>query len=187
MSVDVTKPHTNNFARVILGLDEWDVSVTATAIVRIDNTAVGAAPWIMNIDAFNGDGSPKYTSANPQNFGETNGDYPISGLDLAWTDFNGNNNVNTSEVRKIIDGSNVVTATIDIEPVHRPAQPGQSHRPLSGTVNHAPGRRQDVPIPITGPCPGRPIQRGLLQGLGDVPCHQRQRWQSEGHPRLLPE
>ena len=69
------------------------------------DTATGAAPWTMSIDAFNSDGSPKYTSANPQDFGETNGDYPISGLDIAWTDFNGFNNVNTNEVKNIINGT----------------------------------------------------------------------------------
>ena len=78
---------------------------TATAVAGTIDTAVGAAPWTMSIEAFNADGTPKYTASNPQDFNETNNDYPVSGLDLAWTDFNGFNNVNANEVKDIIDGA----------------------------------------------------------------------------------
>jgi Flp pilus assembly protein TadG len=149
--VGISSPHTNNFARVIPGMGTWTVSVTASAISGAIDTAVGAAPWIMHIDAFNSDGSPKYTSANPQDFGEVNGDYPEGALDIAWTDFNGSNNVNTSEVRAIIDGSNVITATMAFNQYIGQHNNG-NHTALYGEVDsHLAGH--DVPIPIVGPCP----------------------------------
>src|SRR5262249_6886248 len=114
VKVGLSKPHPNAFSRV-MGFNTWDVSVDATAVAGLIDTAVGAAPWTMSILAFNADGSPKYTKTNPQDFGEGNGDYPTSALDIAWTDFNGNNNVNSAEVSGIIDGSNVVTATFDFD------------------------------------------------------------------------
>ncbi len=148
VKVDIMKPHTNAFARV-MGFNQWPVSVTATAVAGTIDTAVGAAPWTMNIGAFNADGSPKYTSSNPIAFGEANGDYPISATDIAWTDFNGNNNVNTNEVRDIINGSNVVTSTVDYDQYIGQHNQG-NHTALYGDVNtYLAGH--DVPVPIVGP------------------------------------
>ena len=105
-------------------------------------------------------------------FGEANGDYPISATDLAWTDFNGNNNVNTSEVRGIIDGSNVVTSTVDFEQYIGQHNQG-NHTALYSEVNtHLAGKtsrcRSWARVPelrrAAAGAPGR-----LLQGLGDVP------------------
>lgn len=162
VQVDISRPHSNNFARV-MGFTSWDVTVTATAVTGAIDTAVGAAPWIMNINAFNADKSPKYTSSNPVAFGEANGDYPISALDLAWTDFNGSNNVNTAEVAGIIDGSNVVTSTLDFDQYIGQHNQG-NHTALYGDVNtHLAGT--DVPIPIVGPCPaGSPNADGCFKG-----------------------
>ena len=148
VKVDVTKPHVNSFSRV-MGMDTWDVSVTATAIAGLIDTGFGAAPWTMSIEAFNASGTPKYTSANPQNFGEGNGDYPTGALDTAWTDFNGNNNVNTSEVRGIIDGSNVVVATFDFGQYLGQHNQG-NHTALYSDVNQYLAGHV-VPVPIVGP------------------------------------
>lgn len=149
--VGVADVHTNSFARVIPGQGSWDVSVTAAALSGSIDTAVGAAPWIMHIDAFNGDGSPVYDENNPASFGEVNGDYPVGALDLAWTDFNGSNNVNSNEVREIIQGNNVVTATMDTDQYIGQHNQG-NHTTLYGEVNtHL--INTDVPIPVTGPCP----------------------------------
>ena len=146
--VDLTKAHNNNFAK-IMGFNSWPVSVTATAMAGTIDTAEGAAPWTMSEEAFNTDGTPKYTISNPQNFGESNGDYPISDLDIAWTDFNGSNNVNTSEVRGIIDGSNVVVATFDFDQYLGQHNQG-NHTALYGDVQqHLAGK--NVPVPIVGP------------------------------------
>jgi Flp pilus assembly protein TadG len=148
VKVDVSKPHNNAFARV-MGFGSWPVSVTATAVAGTVDTAYGAAPWIMNINAFNTNGTPKYTKSNPIAFGEANGDYPISATDLAWTDFNGNNNVNTKEVSDIIDGSNVVTSTVDFDQYIGQHNQG-NHTALYGDVNTWLAGH-DVPVPIVGP------------------------------------
>jgi Flp pilus assembly protein TadG len=167
VTVDVTRPHQNNFARIV-GFERWDVSVTATAVAGTIDTGVGAAPWIMSINAFNANGTPKYTSSNPIAFGEGNGDYPISATDLAWTDFNGANNVNTSEVSAIISGSNVVTATLDYEQYVGQHNQG-NHTALYGDVQtYLAG--EDVPVPIVGPgspnCapPSTAYQNGCFKG-----------------------
>ncbi len=168
VQVGITSPHANNFARVIPGQETWNVSVVAAADTGTVDTAVGAAPWTMSILAFNPDGTPKYTSSNPQAFGEGNGDYPTSGTDIAWTDFNGDNNVNTSEVRNIIDGSNVVTATFGFEQYLGQHNQG-NHTALYGDVNqHMAG--QIVPVPIVGPgspgcaSPQQSHQNGCFKG-----------------------
>ena len=150
VTVVVTAPHPNSFSR-IMGFNSWDVSVTAAADAAVVDTGVGAAPWTMNIGAFNPDGTPKYTSSNPIAFGESNGDYPTSPTDIAWTDYNGSNNVNTNEVRQIIDGSNIITATIDFDQYIGQHNNG-NHTALYGEVDsHLAGK--NVPIPIVGPCP----------------------------------
>lgn len=167
--VNITAAHPNTFARV-LGANSWDVSVTAAAVTGSIDTAVGAAPWTMNINAFNSDGSPKYTSANPQDFGVGNGsDYPINQLDISWTDFNGDNNVNTSEVRGIIRGSNVVTATFDFGQYLGQKNQG-THNDLYDEVDdHLAGHL--VPVPIVGPpiapattCAGSTKTNGCFRG-----------------------
>jgi Flp pilus assembly protein TadG len=162
VQVDVTRPHQNGFAR-IAGFSSWPVSVTATAVSGTIDTGVGAAPWIMSIGAFNADGSPKYTVGNPYAFGDGNGDYPTSGTDLAWTDFNGANNVNTSEVSGIIDGSNIVTSTVDYNQYIGQHNQG-NHTALYGDVNtYLAGK--DVPVPVVGPCAaGAPHPDGCFKG-----------------------
>ena len=153
--VTVTSPHSNGFARIPpLGQDHWDVSVTAAARSGVINTAYGAAPWIMNIDAFNSDGTPKYGPGNPQSFGEANGDYPVSATDIAWTDYNGYNNVNTNEVSGIIQGTNVVTATIAIDQYIGQHNDG-NHTALYDEVDTFMAGA-DVPVPIVGPGPCDP-------------------------------
>jgi Flp pilus assembly protein TadG len=146
--VNLTATHVNSFARV-LGATSWNVSVTATAISGTADTGVGAGPWTMSIDAFKADGTPKYTKANPQAFGEINGDYPVSALDLAWTDYNGANNVNSVEVANIISGANVVTATFQFGEYLGQANSG-NHATLFQNVNDE-LNGQVVPIPIVGP------------------------------------
>lgn len=167
VQVDLTAPHQNSFARV-MGMNTWNVSVTATAITGSIDTAVGAAPWIMDVGAFNPDGSPKYTASNPQAFGTANGDYPVSPTDMAWTDFNGNNNVNSAEVVDIVNGTNVVTATFGMGQYLGQHNQG-FHTDVWGTVNtYDVGK--DLPVPITGPgnpncaAPSSTYQNGCFYG-----------------------
>jgi Flp pilus assembly protein TadG len=146
--VGLTAPHQNSFARV-MGMNSWNVSVSAAADAGLVDTGYGAAPWTMNIGAFNADGSPKYTSSNPQDFGDANGDFPISPTDIAWTDFNGSNNVNTNEVRGIINGSNVVTETITEGQYIGQHNQGNHTALYSDVDQYLSGH--DVPVPVVGP------------------------------------
>jgi hypothetical protein len=107
--VDITAPHQNYFSAII-GQPSWMVGTTATVQTGIPNTARGASPFIASIDAFNADGSPKYTTET--NFGETNGDVPTSGTDIAWTNY-GTGNVDTNQVDEIIQGSLIIERTYD--------------------------------------------------------------------------
>jgi hypothetical protein len=167
MTVDINRPHLNKFARV-MGMNSWNVSVTASAISGVTDTAAGAAPWLMSLDAFNADGSPKYTSANPQWFGETNGDYPTSGLDMSWTDFQGSNNVNSSEVERIIEGTNTVNATVFFERYIGQQNQGNHTTLFEDVDTWLSGR--DVPVAVVGPgspnCapPTESYQNGCFKG-----------------------
>lgn len=166
--VSVTAPHANTFARVY-GQNSWDVSVEAAAITGTIDTATGAAPWTMSIDAFNVDGTPKYSSANPQDFGcHACGsvDYPNSPIDIAWTDFNGFNNVNSNEVRSIINDTNVVTATFGFGQYIGQHNNGD-HTTLYDDVNqYLAGDALPVPIVGPGPCaaPQETLPNGCFKG-----------------------
>ena len=163
--VGITKPHPNNFAGIV-GFSSWPVSVDAAAQSGSIDTAIAAAPWLMHIDAFNPDGSPKYGPTNPVSFGEINGDYPEGERDISWTDYNGSNNTNTDEVSDIIDGDNTVTATFSLE--NGGQYIGQhndgNHTALFGNVNSVLAG-QEVPVPIVGDCPGAvPSPGGCFKG-----------------------
>jgi Flp pilus assembly protein TadG len=162
--VNLTKPHPNTFARVV-GQNSWDVSVTASAIAGSIDTAIGAAPWIMHIDAFNGNGTPKYGPGNPQAFGEPpgpNADYPLGEFDFSWTDFNGGNNVNADEVRRIIRGTNVVTATMQSSQYVGQHNSGMQTTIFDEVNTHLSGKT--LPVPVVGPCPNDPSNHGCFQG-----------------------
>lgn len=159
--VSITAPHANTFSRVY-GANSWDVSVEAAAITGTIDTAVGAAPWTMSTLAFNSNGKPKYDKNNPQNFGEGNGDFPINELDLAWTDFNGNNNVNSNEVSSIINGSNVVTATFTTGLYLGQHNQG-NHTTLFQDVDSK-LKGKTLPVPIVGPGPCKAPQQSNTGG-----------------------
>jgi hypothetical protein len=161
VAVSLTAPHPNTFAR-IFGMDSWDVSVAAAAITGTVDTATGAAPWTMSINAFNPDGTAKYDSSNPQDFGESNGDYPTSALDIAWTDFNGSNNVNSHEVRDIITGANVVTATFAFGQYLGQHNQG-NHTTLYGDVDQYLSG-DTIPVPVVGSGPCNAPQQSHLDG-----------------------
>lgn len=113
VTVDIDAPHRNNFGSVV-GMPIWQVGTTATALSGFADTAAGAAPFIFSIDAFDADGKPlpAYGNASsPYGFGEGNGDVPNGPGDLAWTNY-GTGNVNTNEVRRIIQGELVINKTV---------------------------------------------------------------------------
>ncbi len=108
VQVDVVSAHTNSFLGA-LGMSQWRVSTTATALAGFPDTATGASPFIFSIGAFDNDGTPNYQT--PTDFGETNGDVPTSDLDFAWTNY-GTGNLNTTEVDEIIQGGRDIDRTL---------------------------------------------------------------------------
>jgi Flp pilus assembly protein TadG len=106
--VTVASSHSNSFLGA-LGMASWPVTTAATALAGFPDTAAGAGPFIFSIGAFGNDGTPKYQTAT--DFGEGNGDVPINELDMAWTNY-GTGNVNTNEVRSIIDGTTLINKTL---------------------------------------------------------------------------
>lgn len=109
ITVGVTAPHSNSFLGAI-GMSSFAVSTKASALAGFPDTATGAGPFIFSIGAFEDDGTPKYQTET--NFGETNGDVPTSGLDLAWTNY-GTGNLNTNEVDDIITGGLEIDRELD--------------------------------------------------------------------------
>jgi hypothetical protein len=140
--VDITAPHQNYFSGII-GQPTWMVGATATALTGIPNSAKGASPFIASIDAFNADGTPKYTT--PTNFGETNGDVPTSSTDIAWTNY-GTGNVNTNEVDDIIHGTLVIERTYDFGTYIGQENHGNHSTLFTSTDIYLSG--QDLPTPI---------------------------------------
>ena len=169
VKVNLGDAHQNNFARIVPGQETWAVSVTASAWAGVIDTGVGAAPWTMQIDAFNADGTPKYTKDNPQDFGTNCNDYPETGTDMSWTDFNGADNVNSNEVKEILDGSNVVTSTIGFEQYLGQHNDGCHDTLWKDTQDWLAGK--NVPVPIVGPpappnttCGSSTYENGCFKG-----------------------
>ena len=94
---------------------------------RVPRQRSRAGPFIFSIGAFNDDGTPKYQTST--DFGEGNGDVPISDQDMAWTNY-GTGNVNTSgcprDHRRLDDDQR----DAHLRRVHRPAQQRQPHGAL---------------------------------------------------------
>jgi Flp pilus assembly protein TadG len=141
--VTVSTPHRNFFAGIV-GQGSWTVAATATALTGVPNTALGAGPFIFSIDAFYpGSGLPKYTLAT--DFGEANGDIPVSAEDIAWTNY-GTGNVDSNEVRSIIDGSEVVDITLDFGTYIGQYNNGFHNTLFDAVDTHLAGKT--VPIPV---------------------------------------
>jgi Putative Flp pilus-assembly TadE/G-like len=108
VQVNIASSHPNSFLGA-LGMANWSVSTTATALAGFPDSAAGAGPFIFPISAFNDDGTPKYQT--PTDFNETNGDIPTSQTDIAWTNY-GSGNLNTTEVDQIIKGDVTIDETL---------------------------------------------------------------------------
>jgi hypothetical protein len=117
VQVDVRDKHKNAFAGMI-GMPTWDVSVTATAVVGLGGGPHGVAPIAFRNDDFvNGSNAliPQYSDPNhPFTWGESNGDIPKSAADIAWTVFASPANLDTNDVRGIIDGSDQLSRPVSI-------------------------------------------------------------------------
>ncbi len=147
VKVDIHSPHENSFAG-LFGMKTWPVATSATAETGFPTTAQGAGPMIFSEDAFGTDGEPlpQYGDPNnPYDFGEGNGDVPVSPGDLAWTNY-GTGNVNTNEVRQIINGSLVITKTLQFGEYIGQHNQGNHTALFSDVDQYLSGT--DIPVPI---------------------------------------
>jgi hypothetical protein len=145
--VNITAPHRNNFASVV-GMSSWDVSTTAKAVTGIPDTASGAGPMIFSIDAFGPNGQPHPQYADPKNpfpFGDTNNDAPETPSDFAWTNY-GTGNVNTNEVRNIVDGDLVIGKTLSFGEYIGQHNQGNHTALFTDVQDHLAGTEFPVPI-----------------------------------------
>jgi Flp pilus assembly protein TadG len=113
VKVDISAPHRNNFAAIV-GMHTWTISTTATALTGFPDTVAGAGPMIFSIDAFDSNGNPLPQYANPSSpyaFGDTNNHAPTGPGDFAWTNY-GTGNVNSNQVKDILEGSLVINKTL---------------------------------------------------------------------------
>ncbi len=140
--VTINSPHRNSFLGAI-GMSSWNVTTSATALAGFPDSASGAAPFVFSISAFNNDGTPKYQTAT--DFGDGNGDVPINDLDIAWTNY-GTGNVNTSEVRSIIDGSTTINATLTYGEYIGQHNNGNHTALFSDVDTYLSGK--DLPVPV---------------------------------------
>jgi Flp pilus assembly protein TadG len=122
--VGIKARHQNSFSTIV-GLNAWDISVSATAIAGSVTGGSGVGPIIFSANDFqaNGQPLPGYTESgcppapvtpaeNGCPFGTVNGDAPApGGNDLAWSNY-GTGNVDTPQVRNIISGQLVIDRTL---------------------------------------------------------------------------
>lgn len=157
VKVDIDAPHANNFGSIV-GMPTWQVATSATALSGFPDTAEGAAPMIFNIDAFDpttGDPLPQYANPGaPFGFEGKQGDSPDSPDGFTWTNY-GTGNLNTNGVRNIIDGSDVITKTLEFGEYIGQHNQGSHTALFSEVQSHLAG--QEVPVPIVN-------SDGLFQG-----------------------
>lgn len=140
--VSIASSHRNSFLGA-LGMANWSVTTTATALAGFPDNAAGAGPFIFSIAAFDNDGTPNYQT--PTTFGEGNSAIPTSDLDFAWTNY-GTGNVNTTDVDNIIKGDLVIDKTIAYGEYIGQANSG-SHNFLFDDVNTY-DQNQDFPVAV---------------------------------------
>lgn len=158
VKVDIGAPHKNYFAGIV-GLPTWQVGVTATALgwARPD-TATGALPVLFSKDVFdNGVAKPEYGDPGVpftwEHGTSDEGDAPADAEHVAWTNFQLKENVDTSRVSAIIDGSLVVSVTAKFDDYLGQHNNGQ-HAALFGDIGDilpSDGSGRDFVVPITGP------------------------------------
>jgi hypothetical protein len=156
LTVTITAPHANGFARVFPGNECWNVTTTATAQAGIPDTGTGVAPFLFNVNDFGTNGQPLSQYADPNHpftfvHGTSGGgDAPAGPDNMAWTDWSFTANLNTAIVSNIIDGSVVINETLTFGEYIGQHNNGQ-HAALFGDVNHAPPTGLlglDVPVPV---------------------------------------
>lgn len=108
IEVTIDAVHRNSVLSVV-GMSTWGVSTRATALAGFPDSAAAVSPFIFAASAFQDDGTPRFQT--PTDFGEGNGDIPNGPQDIAWTNY-GTGNVNTNDVRDMIQGDLTIDKTI---------------------------------------------------------------------------
>jgi Flp pilus assembly protein TadG len=154
VKVDITEPHANSFSALV-GMNSWDVSVSATAVTGSITGSRGSGPFMFSVKNFleNGMPDPAYTlegcGAGGCAFGTRNGDAPVTNLDgtqdLAWTNF-GTGNVDTNQVSDIISGELVLSNDIDLNDYIGQYNSGFHNALFSDVEQYLKGK--DVLVPI---------------------------------------
>lgn len=154
VQVDISAPHRNNFTGVV-GITQWIVSTTATALTGVPDGATGAAPFIFSIDAFGPDGTPdaKYaTPGSPFAFNSDNDDAPQVAGDMSWTDFGYDKpcvdpgNVDASTVKSIIDQSLIINTTVGFGCYVGQHNNGEMTTVYNDVRTHLVGKEWAVPV-----------------------------------------
>ena len=129
VTVDITAPHTNNFAGV-LGMPTWEVSTTATSKTGWANEAHGPGPFIVSEDAFNAGGDPVHCvdDTDTCDLEHAHDDTPQVWTEFTWTDFGYDlpgapcppdgepfemGNVNDSDLQDYMDGMADFSVTLE--------------------------------------------------------------------------
>jgi Flp pilus assembly protein TadG len=129
VTVDITAPHTNNFAGV-LGMPTWNVSATATAKTGWMNSASAPGPFIVSEDAFNAGGDPIHCEDvdDECDLEHADDDTPQVWSEFTWTDFGYDlpgapcpedgepfemGNVNDADLQEYMDGSADFEVTLE--------------------------------------------------------------------------
>ena len=172
--VAIDAPHDNTFLRIV-GMSSWDVSTEASSLAGFPDTGYGAAPFIFSIGAFENDGTPKYQTE--RGFGDTNGHAPTSPTDFAWTNF-GTGNVNTSEVRDIIQGDTVIDRTLDYGQYIGQHNNGNHTALFNDVDTYLSGK--DMPVAVVD-------NNGNFMGWAIFHVIERERRLDQAGPWLLPE
>jgi Flp pilus assembly protein TadG len=145
VTVGVKAPHANTFLG-ILGMPTWQVSTSAAALAGFPDSSFGAGPFIFSIGAFEDDGTPKYQTAS--DFGEGNGDVPVSDLDFSWTNY-GTGNVDTTVVAEIIAGTTTINKTLGYGEYIGQHNNGNHTALYSDVDTHLSGK--DMPVAVVDP------------------------------------
>ena len=158
VQVDITAPHANFFSGVV-GQNNWDVGVTATALTGIPTKFSGVAPFILSQEVFDPvTGLPFDIYTTETDFTKTQGqgsDQPLAVLNVAWTNL-GTGNVSTSDVKNALDGTAPINADLALNDYVGQSNNGvhnalfDTNSPSQPSVNTTLAGL-DVSVPIVGP------------------------------------
>ena len=143
ITVDLSKPHRNNFAGIV-GMPSWNVSTTATVIAGRPNGVIGAMPIIFNQKAFNGNGSGASHEIAYDEPPVGNEDVPQTGAQFNWTEFCNECNADSETIRLLINGGGVKTV-VKLDDHISPLNAG-SHTTLFPALANLIGQEVAVPI-----------------------------------------